>query len=190
MQINTALNLVLPIRRDAAGKPTLYAYHTPISREVFEANWRIIGAAYATVFDDPRYAGSAAVRVATLALKDAAKDEGIGLDLAGPLLADIKRLTMILAPTDAGFVPQPVDVAIGRGIIDADDWSEVESVLVFFTCAFSIAPRSRQAPVANRLAPVIGGSITSLPPMEWLASLPTSTPAATTESIITSLVPS
>jgi hypothetical protein len=201
MQINAALNLVFPARwievakphpKDASktvtvSEPLVWAYHTPIGREVFEVNWRIIGSAYATLFDDPRYSGSAGVRIATLALKDAAKIDDSGLDLSGALLSEIKRLTMIIAPNATGFGPVPVDMAIENKIIDSDDWAEVESALVFFTCAYSMAPRSRQERVATALAPALRGSISPLQAMDFAASLPTSTPAETSAPIISSV---
>lgn len=190
MNINDKLNLVLPIRFDEAGNATLYAYHTPISREVFELNWRMIGATYATIWDDPKYARStAAVRIATLALKEAGRTDD-GLDLAGALLADIKRLTMVVAPTTTGFKPQMIDVAIGRNLITKDDYAEVESALVFFTCVYSMTAPSRQANLATALAPALRGSMSSLKASEFADSLPRSTVAETSETPIISSVAS
>jgi hypothetical protein len=187
MQINpTNLNLTIPIRFDGEGKPTTYAYHMPISREVFEANYRLIGGTLAML--QSKSVGTNVVDVATLALKDIgrrdAREWGLpeGLDvesggMAVPLLAELKRLTQVIAPTTGGFTPMPVDVALSTRVIDAADWAEAEAALVYFTAGYSTKRRNLPIVAADLALPLLG-SITSLPPMEWAASLQTSTEAA------------
>ncbi len=200
MQISSTLNLVFPIRwsdkPDAEGNltPLIMAYHMPISQAVFEANWRIISATAATLLK--KGVGPSVVSIATLALKDAGRadaadyglPEGLTIEAGGmaiSLLAELHRLTTVLAPSTAGYESLPVDIAIARNVIDADDWMEAESALVYFTCGLSSATRQRKAASASLLASALMGSITSSPISEYLGSLPTSTtaePSAPVES--------
>ncbi len=178
MQINSALNIVIPIRFDDAGSATIYAYHTPISREVFEANYRLIGGTLAML--QSKSVGTNVVDVATLALKDIGRrdarewglPEGLSIEdggMAVPLLAELKRLTQIISPSPAGYITIPVDVALNTKAIDPDDWSEAESALVFFMSGFSTKRRNLPQVAADLASPLLG-SITSLPPSAWIAS--------------------
>ena len=188
MQINSALNFVLPIKNDENGETLVWAYHTPISTEIFQANYRIIAETNARIWGKGlKYAATGGARIAALTLKDVSKADaeeyGLEEELAPALLADIKRLTIILAPAEGGtgFVPIPVDLAIQRKIVEQEDWDEVESSIVFFTVGYAMAKRAGRAEFCELISSRIGGSITSSSPMEFVASLQTSTPAATSE---------
>ncbi len=193
MTITDTLNLALPIRSAfierpdpenpgstmTVSEPTLWAYHTPIGADVFAASYRIIAATKTAILG--RLVESAP-RIATLALHDAAvadAEEFGTKDADRALLQEIRRQTFILAPGANGFETLPVDIAITRKIISDAEWSEVESILVFFTCGYAMAMPSRQAIMANFLASVLGGSMSSSPPTAFIASLPTSTTNAT-----------
>lgn len=196
MTITNTLNLALPIRTAYVQKPdpenpgeaitvaesVLWAYHTPIGAEAFAASYRIIAATKTAILGK---LVESAPRIASLALHDAALADATEFgskDADKALLGEIRRLTMILSPGEKGFELLPVDIAIARSIISAEEWSEVESVLVFFTCGLSMAMPSRQGTMANVLALVLGGSIVSLPPTEFAASLPKSTTAESTSA--------
>ena len=170
MQVNAALNLVFPIRTDSDGNPIVYAYHTPISREVFEANYRVIADTQVLISGK----GRIGISIATLALKDAAaqyaREQGLDFQSV-PLLADVRRLTQVLAPGSNGYAPMPVDVALQTQVIDADEWAEAESAIVFFSCAFSLVPKNAREGLANALASVMKGSITSSTPSAFSSSL-------------------
>jgi hypothetical protein len=179
MQISSNLNLVMPIKYDDAGTPLIYAYHTPISRNTFEQNYRLIGGTLAML--QSKSVGTNPVDVATLALKDIgrrdAREWGLpeGLDvesggMAVPLLAELKRLTQIVAPSPAGYITLPVDVALNTKVISAEDWDESEAALVYFTVGYSTKRRNLPR-VAEIMALDIQGSITSLLPSDWAASL-------------------
>jgi len=184
MNITPDLRLALPVRVSETGAPLIWAYHTPISSEVFTANYRTIAAAKHAIFKNgPAYAADNGPRIAGLALLDAgaadARETG-GEDGSASLLAEIKRLTMILSPLETGVDALPVDVAIARGTIDKDDWAECEAGIVFFTLGFTMVRRAGKPIVGRSLAAIFGGSTTSLSPTEFLASLPTSTEDETT----------
>ena len=187
MKINENLNLVIPVRTDENGNVLIHGYHTPISREVFEANYRILAATKSELAGKGiHYQMDAGPRIAGLVLKDEAakdareignvdKDGNPNIDGALALLADIKRLTMILIPTDTGWSSVPVDTAINSGKIDADEWREVESSIVFFTCHYALAKKSERATMGKATASILSGLNTSLSVTEYVISLQTST---------------
>ena len=47
-------------------------------------------------------------------------------DPALPLLAELKRLTLVLAPGVGGYEYLPVDIALQKQVINAEDWTEAE----------------------------------------------------------------
>ena len=200
MQINEKLNLVVPMRGDGSGA-AVHAYHTPISREVFESNFLILAATKSALSSrGSHFLIDSGPRIAALTLRDECRkdaaargafdEKGQGVDYAASaLLAELKRLTMVLCPSAKGWDMLPVDTAVQRGVIDADDWAEVESALVFFTCHYALAKKSDRQDIAQGTASLLRGESTSLSPMDYVASLPTSTPDEPTP-VVTSSVPS
>jgi hypothetical protein len=177
VQIDEKFRIVLPVRLAEDGTPLLRLYHTPISREVFEANYRIIGATYSALMQPSARIG--APRIAALRLRDegaiAARENGTTPADGGAvaLLGEIKRLSVVLAPQGAQWAMVPVEAAIAQNIIDDEDWREVESALVFFTCLYTMVTKQERGRMMEAVISVIGGSITSLQPMEFAASLTT-----------------
>lgn len=179
MTITPSLSLAFPIRVSESGEPLVWAYHTPISQEVFVASYRIIAATKAALFSKGiAYAADAGPRIASLALIDASKADSAewGTENAAPaLLAEIRRLTFALVPGKDGFEQLPVDVALARKEIEPEDWAEGESAIVFFTVGYLMALRAKREPIGKALALVLGGSMTSSTLTEFAASLKTST---------------
>jgi hypothetical protein len=205
-RISADLKLVFPIRwtsvskngsDDAVLQPLIWAYHTPLGREVFEANYRAIAAANMTLFSKGiGFAAESGPIIGTLALRDAARADAIenGVEIAGdpatPVLLEIIRLTMILAPSAQGYDTVSVDIALSRNVIDAEDWKEAESSIVFFTCGSWMARREKRGMKNSALASVLKGSITSLAPTEFADSLVQSTKTETSAPPEPSSVPS
>ncbi|HGL4258435.1 TPA: hypothetical protein ACKE3D_002115 [Burkholderia dolosa] len=210
MKIDEQRRLVVPVVTDTITKKVkgkdvtenvvrVHAYHVPISREVFEANFRVLAATKAALASKgSHYLMGAGPRVSALTLKDEGlkdaagrgsfDDEGKVIDEETPaLLAEIKRLTTVLCAGPNGWDMLPVDVAIQQGKIDEEDWEEATSSLVFFTCNYSLAKKADRAKAAEAMASFLGGSTTSSPPMEFLASLPSSTPAEHTKKTHSSI---
>lgn len=199
--VNDALNLVIPMgtERDDV---SAYVYHTPISQEVFTANYRALSAAKsALAAKGLYYMMDSGPRVAALALRDEGlKDaaERGEIDAEGKpndkrtlaLLGEIKRLTMALVPDGAQWSMLPIDIALQQGKLDEEEWSEVESAIVFFTFHYAMCKKASRPRIAKATASVLKGSITSSSAMEFVASLPTLMPAATTASKAASSVPS
>ena len=187
MKINENLNLVLPLREDEEGNPLLYGFHTPISREIFESCFRIIAATKASIFGKGFvFAADTGPRIASLTLKDEgrrdAESRGDVDEQGNPkdggataLLAEIRRLTLILAPTQQGWDMIPVETALHSDILDEEEWREAESSLVFFTCPYALATKAVRVNLASAIASVLKGSITSSPVSEYAAFLQKST---------------
>lgn len=175
MQITESLNLVLPF---GGG---LNAYHTPISREIYEVHYAALNATRASLARKGiHYQMGSGPRIANLVLKDEGKrdaDERGSEDVTPALLGEIHRLTNILAPGNGGYELLPVDTAISRGLLDDEDWGELEAQIVFFTCHVTTAKKMDRKEFAMSIASTLRGSITSLPPMEYAASLQTLTKA-------------
>ncbi len=199
MQLDSDLNLVFPVTWNDNG-PVLYAYSLPISRGVFEASYRLLAAVKDALCPAGSWSTSSPM-IAGLTLADAGRKdgaqwgrgEGLSMEEGGnpmPLLAELKRLTTILAPTSNGYEALPAEVAISRKLLTADDWMDAESALVFFTCALSLTQRSLRSAIAPAFAAALRGSITSSSPTVFAASLAISTQAETSEASEPSSVPS
>lgn len=166
MKITETLNLAI----DCNG---VTIFHTPISRDVFDTNYRIFAATKAALAGKgTAYQVESAPQIASLALKDEAQKEELD---ARSVLSEIKRLSTVLVPSADGYDYLPIDTAINRGMIDAEDWKEAESSLVFFTCHFVMALRANRRRVSEIVSTLINGTITSLALMDYASSLRTST---------------
>jgi hypothetical protein len=198
MRIDENRHIVLPIVTEEVTKKVkgkdvtekvvrIHAYHTPISRATYEANYRVLAATKSALASKgSHYLMGSGPRVAALTLKDeGARDaadrgsfseDGKVVDEDTPaLLAEIKRLTTILCPGPNGWDMLPVDVAVNQGKIDEEDWEECASALVFFTCHYSMAKKADREKTAQAMAHFLSASITSSAGTEFLASLPTLT---------------
>lgn len=193
-EITDDLKMVLPIKEHRG--VTIHAYHQPISRAVFEANYRLIaGTRSALVGKGVAYMMDSGPRIAALTLKDEGRRDATefgekGNGGADSLLAEIKRLTTILAPSQHGWDVIPVDAAISQGILDEEDWADAVSALVFFTCMYAMAKKVERQRVAKTTASTLNASITSSSATEFAGSLPTLTKAAFSDPKAASSVPS
>lgn len=170
MHISESLNLVVPIYADdetVAG----YVHSIPISRSAFEANYLLLSATFAAIFNQG-LGEMAGPRVAELVLKDAAKARGMD---AEPLLNEIRRLSCLIQPGKAGWEQIPLYEAIQRKQIGDDDLAEIMGALVFFSAASGTMPRRRARDILPGAAKLWGAEMSSLLPMAWIASLQTST---------------
>ncbi|MDA8416056.1 MAG: hypothetical protein M0Z78_03115 [Betaproteobacteria bacterium] len=164
MHIDARFNLVIPVG-------ALNIYHTPISREVFEANYLLLAATKSSIASKGiHYAMDSGPRIASLLLRDEARKE---VEDKGPsFFLELARLSIVLVPTENGWEKLPVELAINSGKLDLTDWKEVESSIVFFTCYFSMARKAEREGLVRAIASLLGWSTTSLNLSEWSASLP------------------
>jgi hypothetical protein len=161
---------------EIAGLP---AYHEPLSRESFEANYKLIAATKAALFDTTDKAlvidGPA---LALLTLKDeAAKRE---MD-AQALIGELTRLTMVAK--DGDLLP------VSASGIDPEEWDEALSALVFFTVNYALTRKTERAQKAEALCAILGFSLISLSPEAWLSGLKTSTKGGSSKKQAASSVP-
>lgn len=185
VDINDELNLVIPFGDG------LIAYHTPISRDIYEQHYAVLNAAMAAMArKGVNYLRASGPSIAHLVLKDEGRRdaaERVEKDSTPALLSEIKRLTNILTPGPSGYELLPVDTAIGMGKLDDEEWGEVVAAAVFFTCLVQTAKKSDRKMVAASAALASSGSITSSGPMEYGASLRKSTKAESTPATASSL---
>jgi hypothetical protein len=205
MRVNEQRALVLPVVTDTVTKKVddkdvqeevvrVYAFHTPISREVFEANFRVLAATKAALSSrGVHYLHNMGPRIAALTLRDEGKRDAASrgmFDKDGNVIdaetdaffAELKRLTLILCPGQHGWEQIPVDAALSSGKVDAEDVQEALASIVFFTCLYAMAKKADRESTARVVATALDASITSSAPTEFLASLPNSTPAQPTTS--------
>ena len=181
MKLDEQLNLVVPV--DGASG-VVFVHSTPISREAFEAHFKLLAATYADLFGRSESYATVAPRVAKLTLveqgrKIASADGRAGEDGgAAALLEDVKRLTVVAGSTADGWSLLPVDAAIKKGLLEPEDWGEVESAIVFFTLVYWMTGRRSRGETVRVMASAIGLSTTASPPSEWTSSLPRSTQEA------------
>ncbi|HUZ33896.1 MAG TPA: hypothetical protein VMV19_17580 [Xanthobacteraceae bacterium] len=172
MQIDRALNLVVPVEMPAG---PYYVHSAPIGREVFEKYYLPISRAYSQMF--ALTSPLAGPRVAALLLRDAAQglnrwDGEDGVERG--LMAEIYRLSNVIMPTANGWTTVPFEEVRGKKLIAADDLSEVENSIVFFTLA-SVMPFKKERPrILDAASNVWSAQFTSLNVTEYAASLPTS----------------
>ena len=170
VKLNRKLNLVLKVETE---KGEIHVHSTPIGRGVFEDNFLVISRAFTAVYTN----GLGPVtgpRVAALLLKEEATKLNIWERTQQSLMAEIYRLTNVIAPGDSGsgWESMPFDVARKRGIISEDDASEVENCLVYFTCASSVHLRAELTVALEGLSTLWGAQTTSLNVTEYMRSLP------------------
>ena len=177
MKIDRQLNVVIPITRD--DESTIYAHVTPVSREVFDANFIVMSKAFAAIYAEGlnHIAGP---MVAMRVIKHVAKDLKMEQEVATGLLAEIRRLTNILAPP--AFAPIPLDVALQQEIISLEDADEVENAAAFFTLSSAMHRRQDRKSFMERAASLWGAQVTSSTIMESSASWLKSTQDAATKA--------
>jgi hypothetical protein len=176
VKLNRKLNLVMDIE---TGDGLVHVHSVPISREVFEDNFLVISRAFTAVYTN----GLGPVtgpRVAALLLKQEAETLGVWQKTQQSLMAEIYRLTNVVAPGPTGWETLPFDVAKKRGVLDDSDAAEVENCIVYFTCASSIHLRAEMAVAIEGLKTLWGAQTTSSNVTEYTRSLPISTQEETT----------
>jgi hypothetical protein len=186
VKLNRKLNLVMDVE---TGEGIIHVHSVPISREVFEDNFLVISRTFTAVYTN----GLGPVtgpRVAALLLKQEAEALGVWPRTQQSLMAEIYRLTNVIAPGPTGWESMPFDVAKKRGILDDDAAAEVENCIVYFTCASSIHLKAELTVATEGLSTLWGAQTISSNAMEYTRSLPILTQEETTgESLKTATNP-
>lgn len=180
--IDDRLKLIIPIY-DRQDQIKAYVHSTPVSRQIFEANFALISKTFAAITGEG-LGNLAGPRVAALVMKEVAKrmvGEKDAPLLVNPLLSEIKRTGMVLLRTSSQWEFMPLQDALDQNYIDEDDGSEVENALVFFIAYSAMHRRKLLAEILPGAAQLWGALTSSLNVTEFRASLATSTQDASTK---------
>ena len=194
--IDRKLNLVIPVEN---GDQTSYVHSTPISRQVFEANFEAIGRTFSRIYGGG-YGLMAGPRIAAMMLRKVAEDFG-GDDptaraaslalVESSLMNEVRRLSNWVAVGPSGWASIPYQEAVDKKLISEDDAAEVENALVFFTVASSMHKKSELPIILAGASKIWGARIELSNSTAFAASLRTSTEAASSGATGTTLsVPS
>jgi hypothetical protein len=189
ISINRKLNLVLPIELDEHRK--IYFHSTPISVEVFDANFWLLTQTLSSLYAHG-VGPSMSPRIALRALRDTAKDIDQNTDVSINLINEIYRLTNVIMPASNGgpWTSVPYFEVKSKKLVDDQILSEAENAIVYFIVASALHLRSELEMAFQGLVGIWKAETTSLSPMEYIHSLPTSTPTVNTgERHTTKLVP-
>lgn len=172
MKIDRKLNLIVPIDHDD-GK-TYYVHSTPISREVFEQNFVLLGKTFNATY--AQGLGIAGPRLVALTMKRVATEMGQWDAVQAGLIADIHRRSTVLVPNEVGSMEVvPWTEAVAKKLFSEDDAREVDNALCFFTLASAMHKKAEMDEVEFALKIGWGAEMSSSTPMAYAASLKTST---------------
>jgi len=190
MKIDRKLNLVLPIERE---DEVLYVHAMPISQDVFETYFLPISKTFTAIYSEG-LSVIAGPRVAALMLKQVSQAIGVWDGpggVQGGLMAEIRRLSNLVRPTDKGWETLPLYDAISREILSQDEISEVEGAVTFFSVVSAMHTRSDLKGILAGLERCWDASPTSSNATEFASSLKTSMPDDVSgETVTLSSIPS
>lgn len=174
MRLDDSMNLVIPLPR---GAHEIFVHVSPLSREVFETHWLVIGKTFAAI-NAEGLSIIAGPRVAGLALKDCAKRMGVWEGPEGverTLLAEMVRLSNVVQPGAAGWETQPMAVALQAGSFSEREKAEVIGAIVFFMVLSAMHRKEVMEAMLKSMGDLWGTRTTSSNSTEFAASLQTST---------------
>ncbi|TGC17359.1 hypothetical protein [Escherichia sp. E4385] len=184
MKISRNLNLIIPVRTE---KGNGWIHATPISKEVFKEHFFILSKTFSAIFSEG-LGVVAGPRIACLMLERIASDMNIWDGEKGvrnTLVNEIIRLANLVYPAEGkGYDTIPLDMALERGIVEFDD---VAGELVFFTCVSSINTPEQTEQMMLAVSGMWNSCTSSLSLTEWIASLPTLKPVASSGATASTL---
>lgn len=186
MKINKKLNIVVTVDTDDG---EVFVHSVPISREIFEKYVFIVSKTLSVLYEEGLtvFAGP---RVAAITLRNIAIERGIWDGPQGVengLMNEIRRLTNVVVPGERGWTTIPFYDAMNSGTLDDTTVAEIEGQLVFFTCVCAMHKPKEIPGLLDGTNEIWGSQSTLLNSTEWAASLPTSTPAASSGETATAL---
>ena len=127
--------------------------------------------------------GLGAARVAAMMLRQSLKAEIDSGRQSGPTLVDeIQRLTVVIHNDGGQWKTVPLEVAFKQGIIDPDEYREVEGEVVFFMVSSAIQKTNLIAPTVGTVIKMYDGQLTSSSVTAYRDSLQTSKPVTDTQT--------
>lgn len=188
MKIDKKLNLVTNINREDGS--IVYLHVTPFPYEVVEEYCVLLGNLFTNFITQVGPLGSA--RVAAMMLKKRLKQEQEARLEDGKSLSDlpksltlvdeIQRLTVVIHNVGGQWKTTPLEVAFNQGIIDPDEYREVEGEVVFFMVSSAIQKANLIAPTVGTVIKMYDGQLTSSSVTAFRDSLQTSKPVTDTQT--------
>jgi hypothetical protein len=175
VKLNRKLNVVLPPFTTDKGQ--VYVYSTPIALPMFRDHYRMLGRTF-TEIQRLGYGPITGPSLASYVFRDEAKAYGDEAH-SEMLLNEVKRLTFVVYPNDRGWANMPFVSSVKQGVLTEEQGDEAENFLVYFTCASWIKLPS-EAIAMESLRTLWQAQIISSTVMEFMNSLPTSTPEGST----------
>jgi hypothetical protein len=175
--LDPKLNLVVPLER--ADGTMLWAHAQPISKLVFDAHYLALAQAFTAIYQ-AGISMHAGPRVAANILRQTIASSGRDEATNRGLLAEIRRLTNIVLPGEGGYSVLPFEDAARKRLLDEDEIAEVEGLITFFILNSAIHRKTILPGFLRAANDLWGTSTTSSNVTEFVASLPTSTAAAST----------
>jgi hypothetical protein len=178
-RINRKLNLVIQVESEEENGPPLWVHSTPVSNEVFTTFYKVIAKTFTAIYAQQLGAVSAP-RIAGHLLREIATDMDILERVEQGLIADIHRLTVILAPGKAGWETILYHDAVKNGLLSDEDIAEVEGAIVFFPVGSGMERREERKEALAGAMELWGARLESSNSTEFKNSLPTWTPPDST----------
>nr|WP_085841943.1 hypothetical protein [Klebsiella quasipneumoniae] len=186
MKIDKKLNLVTSVTREDGS--IVYLHVTPFPYEVVEEHCVLLGNLFTNFITQVGPLGSA--RVAAMMLKKRLKQEQEArledgkslseLPKSLTLVDEIQRLTVVIHNVGGQWKTTPLEVAFNQGIIDPDEYREVEGEVVFFMVSSAIQKANLIAPTVGTVIKMYDGQLTSSSVTAFRDSLQTSKPVTDT----------
>lgn len=173
MKIDKKLNLVTNITRDDGS--IVYLHVTPFPYEVVEEHCVLLGNLFTNFVTQVGPLGSA--RVAAMMLRSRLKKaQAEGLPDGPTIVDEIQRLTVVIHNVGGQWKTTPLEVAFNQGVIDPDEYREVEGEVVFFMVSSAIQKANLIAPTVGTVIKMYDGQLTSSSVTAFRDSLQTSKP--------------
>jgi hypothetical protein len=175
IRINRHLNLVIPVT--LADGAQVFVHSTPISSDVFDTFFMPIAKTFAAIYSEG-LGIVAGPRIADKMLRKVSQDLGVWEGSTGVqngLIAEMHRLTNVLAAGKKGWEMWPFDEAKTKGLIDKDDAAEIEAALCFFTVTSAMHRKADLHEILGGAMKLWGAQIEPLSCTEYMNSLPMST---------------
>ncbi|HCD7506224.1 TPA: hypothetical protein ACWP0U_000282 [Escherichia coli] len=178
MKIDKKLNLVTSVTREDGS--IVYLHVTPFPYEVVEEHCILLGNLFTKFIS--QVGGLGAARIAAMMLRQSLKAE-IDNGRTGPNIVDeIQRLTVVIHNVGGQWKTTPLEVAFKQGIIDPDEYREVEGEVVFFMVSSAIQKANLIAPTVGTVIKMYDGQLTSSSGTAFRDSLQTSKPVTDTQT--------
>lgn len=180
MRIDKRLHLVVPIYADdAKTSVAAYIHSTPLSEEAIDRHFLLLAQTFSQTFSQGLGVGAGPAVAMRLLRRIAENTKAWTNEDGSPgdaklLVEEMRRLTTVIVPGTDGWQQVPLQVAVDRNFISAEDRSEVENGIVFFIAVSATLPRDQRAAMLKEFVDLWGAQASSSSSTDFAASLKTS----------------